>query len=46
MGTWGTALYSDDLAADLRNDFIDHIGNGLSADEALDGSAGRDRRTN
>lgn len=30
MGTWGTALYSDDLAADLRGDFRDLIGEGLS----------------
>jgi hypothetical protein len=36
MGTWGTGLYSDDLAADLRADFRDLIGEGLSADAALD----------
>jgi hypothetical protein len=36
MGTWGTALYSDDLAADLRGDFRDLIGEGLSADETLE----------
>ena len=31
MGTWGTALYSDDLAADLRGEFQDLIGEGLSS---------------
>ncbi len=36
MGTWGTALYSDDLAADLRSDFRNLIGMGLSADEAVE----------
>lgn len=36
MGTWGTALYSDDLAADLRGDFKDLIGNGQTAEQALD----------
>jgi hypothetical protein len=35
MGTWGTALYSDDLAADLRADFRDLIGEGLAAEDAL-----------
>lgn len=36
MGTWGTALYSDDLAADIRSDFRDLIGQGLAADDALE----------
>src|SRR5262249_47710628 len=36
VGTWGTALYSDDLASDLRNDFRGLIGQGLSSNEALD----------
>jgi len=36
VGTWGTALYSDDLAADLRSEFRDLIGGGLSADEAVE----------
>src|ERR1044071_4951326 len=35
MGTWGTALYSDDLAADLRDEFRDLIGDGLSSTEAV-----------
>ena len=35
MGTWGTALYSDDLAADLRGELRDLIGSGLSGDAAL-----------
>lgn len=34
MGTCGTALYSDDLAADVRDDFKDHIAAGLSAEDA------------
>jgi hypothetical protein len=36
MGAWGTALYSDDLAADLRGEFRDLIGDGLTADAALE----------
>jgi hypothetical protein len=36
MGTWGTALYSDDLAADLRGDFRDAAGDGLSAVAIVD----------
>ena len=36
MGTWGTGLYSDDLASDLRADFKDLIGDGLSPEAALD----------
>lgn len=36
MGTWGTALYSDDLAADVRDDFKDLIGEGRTAEEALE----------
>ena len=35
MGTWGTAIYSDDLAADLRADLRDLVGDGLSIDEAV-----------
>lgn len=34
MGTWGAALFSDDLAADVRGDLRDRLGDGLSADEA------------
>ncbi|MBI2840595.1 MAG: hypothetical protein HYX75_19950 [Acidobacteria bacterium] len=36
MGTWGVALFSDDLAADLRGEFRDLIGEGLSAPAAVD----------
>jgi len=35
MGTWGTALYSDDLAADLRGEFSDLTGEGLSPVDAV-----------
>lgn len=35
MGTWGTALYSDDLAADLRGEFRDLIGEGLNPTAAV-----------
>ncbi len=35
-GNRGTALYSDDLAADLRGEFRDLIGEGLSSTEAVD----------
>jgi hypothetical protein len=34
MGAWGTAIFSDDLAADVRGDFRDCIGDGLSVEEA------------
>ena len=36
MGTWGTGLYSDDLAADLRGDFRDLVGEGVPASSAVD----------
>jgi hypothetical protein len=35
MGTWGVALFSDDLAADLRNDFRDLIGEGMTANAVV-----------
>ena len=34
MGAWGPALYSDDLACDIRDDFKELIGDGLDSDEA------------
>lgn len=36
MGPWGVAVFSDDLAADLRDGFRDLIGEGLSSSEAVD----------
>jgi hypothetical protein len=36
MGVWGTAIFSDDLAADLRNDFRALIGEGMSSAQAID----------
>ena len=36
MGTWSTAIFSDDVAADVRDTFRDLIGEGLSAAEAVD----------
>lgn len=36
MGAWGVALFSDDLAADVRDDFRDLIGQGLSSGQAVD----------
>lgn len=36
MGTWGTALFSDDLAADVREAYRDLLGEGLSAAEAAE----------
>lgn len=35
MGTWGTALFSDDLAADVREAFRDLIGEGLTTEAAV-----------
>ena len=34
MGTWGTAIFSDDTASDVRDEFRDLIGKGLSAEQA------------
>jgi hypothetical protein len=36
MGAWGTALFSDDLAADVRGDFRDCIGDGVTVDAATE----------
>ncbi len=36
MGAWGTAIFSDDLAADVRDDFRDLIGEGLSPTQAVE----------
>jgi hypothetical protein len=36
MGTWGTGLYSDDLASDLRGDLRGLLGEGLPANVAVD----------
>lgn len=30
MGTWGTGIFSDDLASDIREDFKELIGDGKS----------------
>ncbi len=34
MGTWGTAIFSDDLAADIRDSFVDLVAEGLSPADA------------
>ncbi|HVX15247.1 MAG TPA: hypothetical protein VHC22_28925 [Pirellulales bacterium] len=36
MGTWGVGIFSDDLAADLRSEFRDLIGEGCSPRAAVD----------
>jgi hypothetical protein len=36
MGVWGVAIFSDDLAADIRDDFRDLIGEGLTVSDAVD----------
>ena len=36
MGTWGVAIFSDDLAADIRSDFRELIGDGLTPSEATE----------
>jgi hypothetical protein len=36
MGAWGTALFSDDAAADIRDGYRDLIGDGVSGPEATD----------
>lgn len=34
MGAWGTGIFQDDTASDIRDEYRDHIGNGLSGPEA------------
>jgi len=34
MGVWGTAVFSDDTASDIRGDYRDYLGAGLSGPEA------------
>lgn len=36
MGAWGTAIYSDDLAADLRDELRDLVAEGMSSAAAVD----------
>jgi hypothetical protein len=36
MGAWGTGIFSDDNAADLRDDYRDLIGDGVAGPEATD----------
>ena len=36
MGAWGPALFSDDTATDGRDDYRDHVGDGLSGSAATD----------
>lgn len=34
MGTWGVAIFSDDVAADVRDQYREHLGDGLPDAEA------------
>jgi hypothetical protein len=36
MGAWGSAIFSDDLASDLRDEFKDLIAEGLNSEEATE----------
>jgi hypothetical protein len=36
MGAWGTAIFSDDTARDIRDEFRDLIGEGLSTEQATE----------
>ncbi len=36
MGAWGTSVFSDDTACDVRDDYIDHLGDGLTGAQATD----------
>lgn len=36
MGAWGAGLFADDLAADVRDEFCDLLGDGLTAKEATE----------
>ncbi len=34
MGAWGTGIFQDDTACDIRDDYKDYLGDGLSGPEA------------
>jgi hypothetical protein len=34
MGAWGTGIFQDDTACDVRDDYRQHLGNGFSGPEA------------
>jgi hypothetical protein len=34
MGAWGTGLFSDDIACEVRDFYVDLIGDGLTGPEA------------
>lgn len=34
MGAWGAGIFQDDTACDIRDNYKDHLGNGLSGSEA------------
>jgi hypothetical protein len=34
MGAWGAGIYQDDTACDVRDDYRDHLGDGLTGPEA------------
>ena len=36
MGVWGTAIFSDDTASDVRQDYREAVGNGMTAPQATD----------
>lgn len=36
LGTWGTAIFSDDLACDIKDDYIKHIIKGRTSEEATE----------
>jgi hypothetical protein len=36
MGAWGPALFSDDTAADVRDGYREHVGDGFTGPEATD----------
>jgi hypothetical protein len=34
MGAWGTAIFSNDTSTDVRDEFVDPIGDGFDAEDA------------
>lgn len=36
MGTWGTKLYEDDIAIDVKEEYTEKLKNGLKNEEALE----------
>jgi hypothetical protein len=45
MGAWGPAVFSDDLACDVRDDYRRHVGDGMDGERATDALLEQYRQT-